>query len=57
MIPTAGKLPSIEEDDLSWFFSPAWQAMEDRADADLKEGRFTVYDTVDEFLASLWTKL
>lgn len=42
-------------DDLSWFFSPEWQAMEDRADADFREGRFIVYDTVDEFLVSLRT--
>lgn len=36
-----------------WFWSDAWQAGEREADADLKAGRYTTYDTAEEFLAAL----
>lgn len=41
------------QEDLSWFYSDEWQAMEDEADDDYREGRIKSYDSVDELLASL----
>ena len=40
-------------DDLEWYWTPEWQAMEDEADEDWKAGRISSYKSVDEFLASL----
>lgn len=39
--------------DQAWFWSTAWQAGEAEADRDLRDGRGTVYDSDDDFLASL----
>jgi AbrB family looped-hinge helix DNA binding protein len=37
----------------AWFWTPAWQAGEREAADDLEAGRSTVFDSSDEFLASL----
>ena len=42
----------IEDDDQSWFWTPEWQAMERRADEDIKAGRVHHYASVEDFLAS-----
>jgi hypothetical protein len=39
--------------DQEWYWSPRWQAMEAEADRDLAEGRFHIFDTVEEFLSRL----
>ena len=39
--------------DQSWYWTEAWQAMEAEADRDLAEGRYQVFDSVEEFLRSL----
>ncbi|GAA1409633.1 AbrB/MazE/SpoVT family DNA-binding domain-containing protein [Catellatospora coxensis] len=39
--------------DQEWFHSPQWQAREAEADADLVAGRYTRFDSDEEFLASL----
>ena len=41
------------DEDLVWFYSDEWQAMEDAADEDYKAGRMKSYDSVDDLLASL----
>lgn len=40
-------------DDVEWYWTPEWQAMEDEADEDWKAGRISSYKSIDEFLASL----
>jgi AbrB family looped-hinge helix DNA binding protein len=37
----------------AWFWTPAWQAGEAQADADIAAGRVTRFGTDEEFLASL----
>ena len=37
----------------AWFWTPAWQAGERRASADIAEGRTEVHETDEAFLASL----
>lgn len=37
----------------AWFWTPAWQAGEAQADADIAAGRVTHFETDEEFLASL----
>jgi len=37
--------------DQAWFWTPEWQAKEREADAAIREGRFTRFDSVEEFLA------
>lgn len=41
------------EPDQSWYWTPEWQAMEAKADRDWLEGRYEVFDSVEEFLRSL----
>ena len=41
------------KEDLSWFYSDEWQAMEDEADEDYRVGRMKSYDSVNDLLASL----
>ena len=41
------------KEDLSWFYSDEWQAMEDEADEDYRAGRMKSYDSVNDLLASL----
>ena len=50
--------PSLESDielshDQSWFWTDEWQAMEAEADRDLAEGRFEIFNTIEELLESL----
>ncbi len=47
-----GTMDTMQED-LSWFYSDEWQAMEDEADDDYREGRMKSYDSVGDLLASL----
>ena len=43
-----------KQDDISWYFTAEWQAMEDEADADFEAARNNrSFDSVDDFLASL----
>lgn len=39
--------------DQRWYWTAEWQAGEREADADIKAGRTTVYDSDEAFLASL----
>jgi len=39
--------------DQAWFWTPAWQAKEAEAEADLASGRFVRHTTDDDFLTSL----
>lgn len=43
----------IIHEDLTWFYSDEWQAMEDEADEDCRAGRMKSYESVDDLLASL----
>lgn len=43
----------VMQEDLSWFYSDEWQAMEDEADEDYRAGRMKSYASVDDLLASL----
>lgn len=36
--------------DQGWYWTPEWQAMEAEVVADLREGRFRVFETVDDFI-------
>lgn len=40
-------------DDLEWYWTPEWQAMEDEADKDWEAGGISSFKSIDEFLASL----
>jgi hypothetical protein len=40
-------------DDQSYFLTPAWQALVDRADADLVDGRVQVFATTEDLFADL----
>jgi hypothetical protein len=42
-----------DESSQAWFWTPAWQAGEQRASRELAEGRGRVFRTPEEFLASL----
>lgn len=37
----------------AWFWTPAWQAGEAEASADIDSARTTVHDSTDDFLAAL----
>ena len=37
----------------SWFWTKEWQEGERRVDEDIRAGRVTTYDTIDEFIAGL----
>jgi AbrB family looped-hinge helix DNA binding protein len=37
----------------AWFWTPAWQLMEAKADVDIATGRVEVFKTGEDFLASL----
>jgi len=37
----------------AWFWSPEWQAREQQADDDLRQGRYEDFDNMDDFLNSL----
>ena len=39
--------------DQDWYWTEAWQAMEAEADRAYAEGRYQVFDTLEDFLASL----
>ena len=36
-----------------WYRTPEWQAWEKEADEDMKEGRYEVFDSMDEFIEAL----
>jgi hypothetical protein len=40
-------------DDQAWFWTPEWQAKEREADEDLRLGRYTDFDNIDDFINSL----
>lgn len=37
----------------AWYWTKEWQEAERRADEDIKKGRYTVYDSVDDLIADL----
>lgn len=37
----------------AWYWTPEWQAWEQEADEDLQVGRYEVFDSMDDFIASL----
>ncbi len=39
--------------DQAWFWTDRWQAMEHEADSDVKTGKATVVDGIDELIAHL----
>lgn len=39
--------------DQAWFWNPDWQAGEREADQDIRNGRFTRYESSEDFIASL----
>jgi hypothetical protein len=45
--------PDSHDPDQAWFWTAGWQAGERAADADIKAGRVTVFESPEAFLASL----
>ncbi len=41
------------EEDQAWFWTAEWQAGEQAADDDIREGRVERFDTIEELLDSL----
>jgi antitoxin PrlF len=37
----------------AWFWTPSWQAGEARAEKEIREGRTTVHESTEDFLAAL----
>lgn len=37
----------------AWYWSPEWQTWEVEADEDRQVGRYEVYESMDDFIASL----
>ena len=37
----------------AWFWSAQWQALENEADQDIAQGRFTTHNSMDDFIADL----
>lgn len=37
----------------AWYWAPEWQAWEKEADGDWEAGRYEVFDSMDDFIASL----
>lgn len=37
----------------AWYWSPKWQVWEKEADEDWQAGRYEVFETMDDFIASL----
>lgn len=48
LVPQAA-IPADQE----WFWTPEWQKMEREADEDFAAGRFTVYNSADEFFDAM----
>ena len=49
--------PDERDPDQWWFWTPEWQAKEREADEDYAAGRFTRYESDDEFRAALVSRL
>jgi hypothetical protein len=41
------------EPDQAYYWTPLWQARETEADQDIRLGRYEVFETMDDFIASL----
>jgi len=39
----------------AWYWTPEWQAWEKEADEDWEVGRYEVFESMDDFIASLGT--
>ena len=55
-VSQTASLPSVPAQlrlDQAWFWSEEWQAMEAEAEADLREGRYTDFDTFDDLISHL----
>jgi hypothetical protein len=50
--PVSGKQVAIDPEQ-RWFWTSQWQAGEQKADEDLKMGRYEDFDNVDDFINSL----
>ena len=37
----------------AWYWTSEWQAWEDEADEDWQAGRYEVFESMDDFIASL----
>ncbi len=47
------KIIILTESNQTWFWTKEWQALENEADQDIAEGRFTSYSSMDDFIADL----
>ncbi len=45
------KIPKAEDE--SWFWSKEWQESERRADEDLKAGRYTIHNSMEDLIQNL----
>ena len=43
-------------DDQRWFWTPEWQEKERQVDRDIAEGRVETFDTMEDFLSSLYER-
>jgi hypothetical protein len=50
--PELAPRPAVEASQ-AWFWSERWQGMEREADADIRAGRITRFNSAEEFLAEL----
>jgi hypothetical protein len=48
-----GAVGPVRDTSQAWFWNPTWQAGELEASRELREGRGRVFETAEDFLASL----
>lgn len=47
------KVVILPEANAAWFWADEWQVLESEADQDIAQGRFTSYNSMDDFIADL----
>ncbi|WP_204018290.1 type II toxin-antitoxin system Phd/YefM family antitoxin [Sphaerimonospora thailandensis] len=47
------RVAAIVPADEAWYWTPGWQAAEAEADADIREGRTRVFDSMDDLFADI----
>ncbi len=47
------RVAAIVPTEEAWYWTPGWQAAEAEADADFREGRTRVFDTMDDMFAEI----
>lgn len=52
-IDWSNRIKAISTEDTSWFWSKEWQTGEKKANEDLKKGRFTDHETIDDVISFL----